>query len=167
MRLMRQEPVLIFAITGRMLTSTIKDIGNNAITLAVQQNLQGIGESDQKVKDYQSLTGTINQAASFPLLFIYMYLVTKFNNINFLLCSISTTVATGAAMSFLISEAGTSTLFTVVYLVSEVVDNATVLILLTLLNNAMELESRGIINGIHLLSVQFSGMVLNLVNGYI
>ena len=75
MRLMRQEPILIFAITGRMLTSTIKDIGNNAITLAVQQNLQGIGESDQKVKDYQSLTGTINQAASFPLLFIYMYLV--------------------------------------------------------------------------------------------
>ena len=96
-----------------------------------------------------------------------MYLVTKFNNINFLICSISTTVATGVAMSFLIAEAGTSPLFTVVYLISEVVDNATVLILLTLLNNAMQLESRGIINGIHLLSVQFSGMVLNLVNGYI
>ena len=70
-------------------------------------------------------------------------------------------------MSFLISDAGTSTLFTIVYLVSEIVDNATVLILLTLLNNGMQLESRGIINGIHLLSVQFSGMVLNLVNGYI
>jgi hypothetical protein len=150
-----------------MLTSTIKDIGNNAITLAVQQNLQGIGQSDQKVKDYQSLTGTINQAATFPLLFVYMYLITKFNNVNFLIFSISTTVATGTAMSFLISDAGTSPFFTVVYLISEIIDNATVLILLTMLNNCMQLESRGIINGIHLLSVQFSGMVLNLVNGYI
>jgi hypothetical protein len=37
--LIAKEPILVFSITGRMICSSIREIGGNTIILAVQQNL--------------------------------------------------------------------------------------------------------------------------------
>ena len=164
--LILREPYLIFSIVGRTIASQIRSIGGKNITLVVQQNID-VGSSYQNTKNYNSTIGMINQAISFPTVLIFMFLIVRVRNLNFLLCTLILTAITGFGMALTVHNAGRSMLFNICFLASEVIDNATVIILLTMLNNKMELESRGVITGLAQVIVQLGGIILGLLNSYI
>lgn len=65
-----------------------------------------------------------------------------------MLISFIATVFTGYMMAVYIEDAGKSIPFVIFYIISESLDNANVIILLTMLNNKMTMETRGFINAI-------------------
>jgi len=99
-----------------------------------------------------------------PFILLYMVISKKVNILNFLIISLIATVITGYMIAVYVDGAGHSTAFVVFYIISESLDDANVILLITMLNNKMTMETRGFINSIAQIVLQLAGTLLNSLN---